>query len=148
MEPEKRAVLICLFILLFLLASPPVSAQDDEGNGEGEDTSGVTCVFCSIIIFIVFLVFMAYQNSKRRNQEKGGYNPSVYSGQSYQQGYRYPQRRAPPQQPPPPPPQKSEVKCDLCFSKNLRFFEKGFVKCNDCRHVFHVSEGYSRRRGR
>jgi hypothetical protein len=144
MESKKRAVIISLLFLIFLLATPNIAAQDDEGNGE--DTSGDTCVICSIIILIFFIVFMAYKNSKRRNQDKGGYNPSAYSGQPYQPGYRHPQRRAPPSQP--APVQQTDVKCDLCNSKNLRFFEKGYVKCNDCRHVFHMSEGYSRRRGR
>jgi hypothetical protein len=143
MELKKRAVIIGILFLMFVLSLPGAAAQDDEGDG-GEDDSGVTCVFCSVIIFILFLVYMAYQGSKRRNQERGGYAPSVHGSYTPQTDYRRPQYRTPPPQ---APVQRGDVKCDLCGSKNLRFFEKGYVKCNDCRHVFHVSEGFSPQRG-
>lgn len=144
MGSKKRAVIIGILFLVLSLTLPGAAAQDDEGDG-GEDDSGVTCIFCSIIIFLIFLIYLAYEGSKRRKQERGGYDPMVYGSYNPQRDYRQPQYRAPPPQ---APVQRSEVKCDLCGSKNLRFFEKGYVKCNDCRHVFHVSEGYSPQRGR
>lgn len=151
--------LMVLLFVLFLLILPSAVAQDNETDEDASDEG--TCIlatFCTLLLFIVFLI---YVSAKRKSeQSQSGRTPGQMQRRPQQPGYRYPgshkayprrtpayPRKAPVYPPKPTTPQK-DVKCDLCSSKNLRFFEKGFVKCNDCRHVFYISEGYSKKRGR
>ena len=142
--------LIVLMLVVILLTMPSATAQDDE---EGEDGAG-TCIFASFCIITLFIIFLIYISAKRKSEasQEGRARWGTYT-QPHQRGYRYPLPRS--VYPPPPPtyqqrpePQKSDVKCDLCGSKNLRFFEEGYVKCNDCRHVFYITEGYRGKRKR
>lgn len=140
---------IIFLLVAFLLILPSASAQDDD---EGD---GGTCIFATFCVLMLFLIFLIYLSTKRKSETPWG---GRARGQMYtpptQPRYRYP----PPHTTYPPPPattyprkpepQQKDVKCDLCGSKNLRFFEEGYVKCNDCRHVFYITEGYSRKRRR
>lgn len=143
---------IIILLLVFLLTSPFTLAQNDEEEEEQQD-DGSACIFGTFCIIMLFLLYMVYLGNKRkseRSQEqrvKGQY-PTPPPPRS---GYRYPPRY--PAYPPPPaarhprpPPQKKDVKCDLCGSKNLRTFEEGYFKCNECRHVFYISESYRQKR--
>ncbi len=142
--------LMVLMLLMILLTMPSATAQDDE---EGEDGAS-TCIFASFCIITLFIMFLIYISAKRKAESSQEQKPrwGTYT-QPHQRGYRYPMPR--PVYPPPAPtyqrrpePQKRDVKCDLCGSKNLRFFEGGYVKCNDCRHVFYITEGYQRKKRR
>ena len=143
--------LIVFLLVAFLLTLSFATAQDDQEDEENGEGTCFLASFCLIVLFIVFLIYLSARRKSKTSQEgraRGGmYTPP------HQPGYRYPMPHT--AYPPPssayqqrPEPQKKDVKCDLCRSKNLRFFEEGFVKCNDCRHVFYITEGYSRRRGR
>ncbi len=131
---------IVVMLILFLLITPNVAAQDDD---EQSDDACILSTFCVIILFIFFLIYLS---SRRKNQDqqypRGTNAPGYPPGQS---GHRYPM---PPitrgNQGPPPP--RTDIKCDLCHSKNLRVFEDGYFKCNDCRHVFYHTESSRRRR--
>jgi hypothetical protein len=151
--------LIVLLFVLFLLIFPSAAAQDDESDeGSGDDAACIFSTFCVLFLFVLYLIYVSAK--KKSEQSQSGRAPGQMQGYHQRPGYRYPAphkgypprtTRYPPRTqayPPKPTPQRKDVKCDLCSSKNLRFFEKGFVKCNDCRHVFYISEGYSRRRGR
>jgi hypothetical protein len=102
---------------------------------------------------MLFVIFLIYISAKRKSQKQAesrtggpGYPPPTRPQYAYPaHRHPYPPPIAPVHHPQPPPPKK-DVKCDLCGSKNLRFFEKGYVKCNDCRHVFYITEGYRQRR--
>lgn len=146
--------LLVLFLVILILILPTASAQEDEENGEGEDTGNEGCIVATFCVVMLFLLYLAYYAMKKKSDKSSGeaWGRSRYSSRG--STYRYPGTYRP--YPPPPAktyptrkePEKKDVKCDLCTSKNLRFFEKGYVKCNDCKHVFYISEGYSRRRGR
>lgn len=140
--------LMFFLLLVILLTMPSATAQNDE-----EDSAN-TCIFASFCLITLFIMFLIYISAKRKAETSQGERPrwGTYS-QTHQRGYRYPMPR--PVYPPPAPsyqqrpePQKRDVKCDLCNSKNLRFFEGGYVKCNDCRHVFYITEIYRRKKGR
>lgn len=142
--------LMVFLLLVILLTMPSATAQDDE---EGEDGAS-TCIFASFCLITLFIMFLIYISAKRKAEtsQEGKTRWSTYT-QPHQRGYRYPLPR--PVYPPPtktyplrPEPQKRDVKCDLCNSKNLRFFEGGYVKCNDCKHVFYITEGYRSKRKR
>jgi hypothetical protein len=120
--------------------------ESEEDNADGE-----TCIigsFCLIILFIFFIGYLSIrQRTKARRAEAAKSGPS---GHPHGYGHGYAQYRTMP-----PPVQglhpehsvnRKDVKCDLCSSQDLRFFEKGYVKCNDCKHVFYISEGWRARR--
>ena len=137
---------IVVMLILFLLITPNVAAQGDD-----EETSDDACIlstFCVIILFIFFLIYISSRRKSQDQQYPRGANPPGYppgqSGHQYPGPHTYPSGTNVRNQPPPPP--KTEMKCDLCHSKNLRAFEDGYFKCNDCRHVFYHTESSRRRR--
>ncbi|UCE37255.1 MAG: hypothetical protein JSW00_17550 [Thermoplasmata archaeon] len=149
---------LMVFLFLVLLLSLPLSAAqegDGEGEGEEEDTGDeegcILATFCVIMLFVLYLIYYA---TRRKRETSGGRQAGQPSYPPPGREYRFPVPHKPYPStqtrpyPSAPEPQKKDVKCDLCRSKNLRFFEKGYVKCNDCRHVFYISEGYSSKRGR
>ena len=151
--------LMVLLFVLFLFTLPSAMAQDDESDEEASDEGA--CIFATFCVLMLFIIFLIYMSAKKKPEKPWGDRTTGQIQRRPQQpGYRYPipHKAYPPQAPtyplrtkaypPKPTPQRKDVKCDLCSSKNLRFFEKGYVKCNDCRHVFYITEGYSRRRGR
>jgi hypothetical protein len=145
MKVVKLAFIVVLLSIV-LLTAPTVMAQDDEE----EDASGDACIFSSFCIVMLFIFFLIYVSSRKKSgdyQQTRGTGPPGYPptppDTRYPMPRSYPPHRMRGQSPPPPP--KTEIKCDLCNSKNLRVFEGGYYKCNDCRHVFYHTE-YSRRR--
>jgi hypothetical protein len=153
MKAALQMLLVLLLVILMLIL-PTVSAQEDEENGEEEDTGDNGCIVATFCVVMLFLLYLAYYATKKKSDTSSGeargrprYHPRGST-------YRYPGTYSP--YPPLPTksypskrePEKKDVKCDLCNSKNLRFFEEGYVKCNDCRHIFYIGEGYNRRRGR
>jgi len=143
-----KKYLVILLCLILLSSFSFAKAQDDQEE-EPEDESG--CIFATFCVLILFLMFLAYMASRRKSERSWEGRAEERRSYPRSQAYRYPPPRTafPPSEliavPPKPTPQKSEVKCDLCNSKNLRFFEDGYVKCNDCRHVFYITEGYGRK---
>jgi hypothetical protein len=143
--------LMVFLLVVFLLITPHASAQDNEEN-EGDDQGCIFATFCLIMLFIIFLIYLSAKRKSETSQDGRArgrlYTPPQRPGRRYPLPYTaYP--------PPPsttytrkPEPQRKDVKCDLCGSKNLRFFEKGYVKCKDCRHVFYITEGYRRKKRR
>ena len=142
--------LTAVLCMAIILISPIASAQDGSDGEEGSDDACIFTTFCIVMLFVLFLIYVAAKWKSDASQEaKARWQSRM---RTYQQGDRYP---TPHKIYPPPPgtalqpkplPQKKDVRCDSCSSKNLRFFEKGYVKCNDCRHVFYISEGYRTRR--
>jgi hypothetical protein len=138
---------IVVILIIFLMTSSTVQAQDDE-----EDTSADACIFSTFCVTALFFFGILYLISRRKTRDNQQYQRTSPPGYPPRQPeYRFP--------PPPtyqttgsvrgqrtPPPQKTEIKCDLCNSKNLRVFEGGYYKCNDCRHVFYHTETTRRRR--
>ncbi len=150
MKATLQWLLALLFIILMLIL-PTVSAQEDEENGE-EETGNDGCIVTTFCVVILFLLYLAYLATRKKSDTSYGETRRKSKYPPRGSTYRYPGTYRP--YPPPPaksyPPkrefEKKDVKCNLCNSKNLRFFEEGYVKCNDCRHIFYMSEGYSRRR--
>jgi hypothetical protein len=142
-----KITVIAVMLSLFLLFSPTAFAQDDEE----EDTSADACIFSTFCVIMFFIFFLVYFSSRRRTRDNQQYQTTGPPGYPPRQpGYRYPM---PPTYQPPGTVRgqvqqtpKAEVKCDLCGSKNLRVFEDGYYKCNDCRHVFYHTETSRRRR--
>jgi hypothetical protein len=138
--------LIIALVLASITFIPTVSAQEDD-----EDTDDSGCIltsFCIIMFFILFLIYLSSRKKASRDAQTStqpGTPPRQPGYPPRQTGYRYPvpHRIVAPQTLGVP---KGEVKCDLCGSKNLRTFEGGYFKCNDCRHVFYISETGKRRR--
>lgn len=139
-----KFIWILIFLTFMLLSTQTVVAQDED-----EDTGSDTCIFSTFCVVTLFILFLIYLSSRRKNRdyqyEQATNIPRYPPGQP---DYRYP---SPPTYRSPgsrgkqgPSPQKTEMKCDLCNSKNLRVFEDGYYKCNDCRHVFYHTE-YTRR---
>ncbi len=142
-----KITFIVVLLSFFLVFSPSALAQDDEEA----DSTGDVCIFSSFCIVMLFIFFVVYFSSRRRARDNQQYQTTGPPGYPPRQpSYRYPM--PPPYQPPgttrgqvqqvP----KTEIKCDLCNSKNLRIFEDGYYKCNDCRHVFYHTETTRRRR--
>jgi hypothetical protein len=148
LQRMKAVVLewIMVLLLIFLFVSPGASAQD--GDEEADDGTCILSTFCVIILFIFFLIYISSRRKAQDRQYPQGTNPPGYPpGQT---GYRYPGPHTYPTRTPAgnrvPPPPKTDIKCNLCNSKNLRVFEDGYYKCNDCRHVFYHTEIARRRR--
>lgn len=138
---------ILALLIMFLFISPFAAAQngedDEEDNGEG-------CILATFCVITIFIIFLIYLSSKKKSEEakeekaRRQYQPPIP-----RPGYRYPaphttypsKIRGPRQEPP-----RKEVKCDLCSSKNIRSFEGGYFKCNECRHVFYISEMHRSKR--
>lgn len=136
---------IVIILIIFFLTAPSASAQD--GDEESSDDTCILSSFCIITLFIFFLIYISSRRRSRDSQYPTGTSPHEYPPK--QPGYRYPMPHTYP--PPPsrnqrPPPPKTEIKCDLCDSKNIRTFEDGYYKCNDCKHVFYHTETSRRRR--
>ncbi len=152
----KAAIHITIAILsiLLILSLPSVGAQGDGENGEEESTGSEGCIVATFCVVMLFLLYLAYLATRKKpdtstGEIREGYRYSPHGSTYRYQGTYSPNRPSPARTyTPKPQEEKRDVKCDLCNSKNLRFFEEGYVKCNDCRHVFYITEGYSRRRGR
>ena len=144
--------LLVLLLVILMLTLPAVSAQEDGENGEEEDTGDNGCIIATFCVVMLFLLYLAYLATRKKSDTSYGETRGKPKYSPRGSTHRYPGTYRP--YPPPPAksyppkrePEKKDVKCDLCNSKNLRFFEEGYVKCNDCKHVFYISEGYSRRR--
>ena len=137
--------LILILMVASILFVPQVAAQNDEENAD--DSACILTSFCIVIFIVLFLFYLSVKKKARDQMEPTAPTQSGYPPP--QPGYRYP-----------PPglgaqpygmartqdqPVQVEVKCDLCSSKNLRSFEDGYFKCNECRHVFFISEMQKRR---
>jgi hypothetical protein len=145
--------ILILFVVILILILPTASAQEDEENGE-EETGDNGCIVATFCVVMLFLLYLAYIATRKKSDPSSGEVrgkprfPPRGSTHRYPGTYRpYPPPSAK-SYPPKMEPEKKDVKCNSCNSKNLRFFEEGYVKCNDCRHIFYMSEGYSRRRSR
>jgi hypothetical protein len=144
--------LLVFFLVILMLILPTVSAQEDEENGEEEETGDNGCIVGTFCVVMLFLLYLAYLATRKKSDTSYGETVGKPKYPPRGSTYRYPGTYRP--YPPPPTksyppirePEKKDVECDLCNSKNLRFFEKGYVKCNDCRHIFYIGEGYHRRR--
>lgn len=149
MKAALHGLLVFLLVIL-ILTLPTVSAQEDEENGEEENTGNDGCIIATFCVVMLFLLYLAYIATRKKSDTSSGEARGKPKSPPRGSTYRYPGTYRP--YPPPPaksyPPkrelEKKDVKCDLCNSKNLRFFEEGYVKCNDCRHIFYIGEGYSR----
>jgi hypothetical protein len=138
--------IVVVFILLILFIPSAAAQEDDENQSAAEDTC-IVGTFCGIMIFILFLIYVSYKKKPRESQEIKGTTTQTYPPR--QRGYRYPSQRpypppmgmSRPRQTPPP----KDIKCDLCGSKNLRHFEDGYAKCNDCKHVIYTLKKNRRR---
>jgi hypothetical protein len=143
----KAVILSSILILLLTLLSTAPFAAAQNGDEEGGAEGCILATFCVITFFIMFIVY--YSSKKKAEEAKEAKAREQYGATLPRTGYRYPHPRAPyptrtrhPRHDPP----RREVKCDLCNSKNLRTFEGGYYKCNDCRHVFYISEVHRGRR--
>lgn len=140
-----------LLLVIFVLITPNVSAQGDEDN-EGDDEGCIFATFCLIMLFIIFLIYFSAKRKSETSQEgrprARRYPPTSQPGRRYPMPYTAYPPPPPTTYPREPEPRKEDVKCDLCGSRNLRFFEEGYVKCKDCRHVFYITEGYRRKKRR
>lgn len=148
MQQTMKAVSIgwiMIMGIIFLLTAPSAAAQD--GDEEASDDACILTTFCVIILFIFFLIYINSRNRSKNPEYPRGANPPQYPPKQPGNRYTMPQSYPPPtsrnQRLPPP---KGEIKCDLCDSKNIRAFEDGYFKCNDCRHVFYHTESSRRRR--
>ena len=144
----KVAKLGWIVVILTIFTITLSTAQAQDGDEEATEDVCIFSTFCVVMIFIFFLVYFSSRRRNRDDQYSQGTNIPRYPPR--QPGYRYPMPptyqspvRIQGQRPPPP---KTEIKCDLCDSKNLRVFEDGYYKCNDCRHVFYHTESSRKRR--
>ncbi len=146
---------IAILFMFFLIALPLATAQGGDQN-DSEDEAGAEegCIFgtfCLVMLFLAFLIYFSTRHKSEESRAQHGRDP--FQTPPPRHGYRYPTTHRP--YPPPPSrtypqipePQIKDVKCDLCGSKNLRAFEEGYFRCNDCKHIFYIREvDRSRRR--
>ncbi len=140
------------FFILLLITLPSAVAQNDTGEDQESDEGCILTTFCVVSLFLLYMVYLSAKRKKEASErDKTGTQPG---SPPRPQGYRYPISHRPyptaktPAYPPPQMPRKEDVKCNLCNSKNLRFFEEGYAKCNDCRHVFYMRKSYDRTKKR
>lgn len=144
----KNAIigLITVIFLTFLLMIPYAIAQEDEeGTTANEDVCILTS-FCGVILFILFLIYVSSKKRSDSSVNHGTSGPRGYPPRQPANRYPMPHTYPPPRKQMQAPSQKPDIKCDLCDSKNIRTFEGGYFKCNDCRHVFYHTESSRRRR--
>ncbi len=156
-QSMKTAIFLSIAVLcmLFLLSLSSAPAKGDSENDTGnEEINGAdACIlgsFCTIIIFVIFIIYLG---AKRKSEESNGQRTQrQYHTPTSQHGYHGPVphkvyssggRLPVPQQ---PKPQNRTVRCDLCESTNLRAFEDGYFKCNDCKHVLYIRNEHRYRR--
>ncbi len=151
---HKLNILMASFLVLIFLTSFSAAAQDEDEDDEEEDAEsawlGAVCCFASVIgIGIIFFMLKKKADERRESQSLQGRRP--HSRPPYPYTPRpshqvrsgtyagYPYAPVPPQTTAAPP-SRGPVQCDRCGSQNLRTFHDGYIKCNDCKHVFHSTE--------
>lgn len=158
---HKPVILMASFLVLIFLISFSAAAQDEDESEEEDDSESMwlsaVCCFASLIgVGIIFFMLKKKADERREMQSLQGRR--AHSRPSYPSTTRPPHQVRPPgthagypYTPAPPstttvPPSRGPVQCNRCDSQNLRTFHDGYIKCNDCKHVFHSIEASRKRR--